>query len=91
MYKSIILLIIFVGILFMTIEVVKIYVNAQKVQNTIEYRYIPRTFVDEQLEPVYPSTIFSNMFSQPSPWIVSIRETDVKKQEKINQYFVNQL
>lgn len=91
MYKSIILLIIFIGILFMTIEVVKIYVNAQKVQNTIEYRYIPRTFVDEQLEPVMVSQIFSNMFSQPSPWIVSIRETDVKKQEKINQYFVNQL
>lgn len=91
MYKSIILLIIFVGILFMTIEVVKIYVNAQKVQNTIEYRYIPRTFEEEQLSPTYPSQIFETMFSQPSPWIVSIRETDVKKQEKINQYFVNQL
>jgi hypothetical protein len=66
-------------------------VNAQKVQNTIEYRYIPRTFEEEMTEPIYVSKIFENMFSQPSPWIVSIRETDVKKQEKINQYFVNQL
>lgn len=91
MYKSIILLILFVGILFITIEVVKIYIESLKVQPKTEYRYIPRTFEEEQLEPVYASEIFDTMFSAPSPWIVSIREYDQKKQEKVNQYFVNQL
>lgn len=91
MYKSIIMLIIFIGILFMTIEVVKIYVGAQKVDMKTEYKYIPRTLEEEELSPVYPSEIFETLFKNPSPWILSIREYDVKKQEKINQYFVNQL
>ena len=56
-----------------------------------EYRYIPRTFEEEQLEPVYPSEIFETMFSQPSPWLLSIRNYDRKKQEQINQYFISQL
>lgn len=73
MYKSIILLIIFIGILFVTIETVKIYVASLKEQPKVEYRYIPRTFDEEQLEPVYVSEIFSNLFSQSSPWIMSVR------------------
>jgi hypothetical protein len=85
------MLMIFIGILFMVIEIVKIYVEAQVVKERIEYRYIPRTLEDETLSPVYPSQIFETMFSQPSPWIYSIKNYDQKKQEKINQYFVNQL
>lgn len=91
MYKSIILLILFVGILFVTIETVKMYVNSLKVQPKVEYRYIPRTFKEEEEAPTYVSEVFDTMFSQPSPWILSIREYDQRKQEKINQYFINQL
>lgn len=91
MYKTLLLIVIFFGILFITIEVVRIQSGLTDSNKTIEYRYIPRSFEEEQNDPVYVSEIFETMFSQPSPWILSVREYDQRKQEKINQYFVNQL
>lgn len=91
MYKTLLLIVIFFGILFITIEVVRIQAGLTEDKKTIEYRYIPRSFEEEQNDPVYVSEIFETMFSQPSPWILSVREYDQRKQEKINQYFVNQL
>ncbi len=57
----------------------------------VVYRYIPRTFEEEQWDPISVTDIFQTMFSQPSPWVGSIRNYDRRKQEKINKYFVNQL
>ena len=91
MYKSVILLIIFIGIIFIAIEVVRIQAGLTEQKPKIEYRYIPRTFEEEQYEPVYVSEIFETMFSQPSPWLISTREYDVRKQNKVNQYFISQL
>ena len=91
MYKSVILVIIFIGIILIAIEVVRIQVGLVDQKPQIEYRYIPRTFEEEQKEPVYVSEIFETMFSQPSPWIISIRDFDRKKQEKVNSYFISQL
>lgn len=31
-------------------------------KKTIEYRYIPRTFKEEQADPVRPSVLFASMF-----------------------------
>lgn len=56
----------------------------------IIYRYIPKTFEDEQNEPVYPSDIFKNMFTQQSPWIRSVEASDVRRSEAINKYFISQ-
>jgi len=91
MYKAIILIIIFIGILFVAIETVRIQLGLTECKPKIEYRYIPRTFKEEQDEPVYVSEIFETMFSQPSPWVLSTRELNQKKQESINSYFVTQL
>ena len=91
MYKGFILLIIFLGILFVTVSVVKFKDQQEMGAPKIEYRYIPTTFEEEQFNPVYPSEVFETMFSEPSPWILSIREYDQRKQERINQYFVTQL
>lgn len=92
MYKAILLVIIFIGILFVVIEVARVQSGLNDDQKQkIEYRYIPRTFEEEQSDPVYVSEIFETMFSQPSPWVLSIRETDAKKQEKVNAYFISQL
>lgn len=93
MYKIIVLFIIIIGIIFITISLTKNQVqnNMKEQEPKIEYRYIPRTFEEEQFNPVYPSEVFETMFSEPSPWILSIREYDERKQEKINQYFVTQL
>ena len=91
MYRAIIIILLFIGVLFIAIDVVRIHAGLVEKSPKIEYRYIPRTFEEEQNEPVFVSEIFETMFSQPSPWILSIREYDQKKQDKINQYFINQL
>ncbi len=91
MYQLIIILLIFLGIILMTIEVTRIKAGLVKQEPRIVYRYIPRTFEEEQVDPVPVSDIFETMFSQPSPWVGSIKTYDRRKQEKINQYFVSQL
>jgi len=90
MLNSLIVILIFLGILLIVVEIVKINSSKNK-EPQIIYRYIPRTFAEEQLDPIPVSGIFSTMFSQPSPWVNSLRIYDRRKQEKINQYFINQL
>ena len=91
LYKVIITLLLFVGILFTVIDMVKIDAGLSKKEPKVIYKYIPRTFEEEQEDPVAVSDIFETMFSQPSPWVNSIRTYDIKKQENINSYFVSQL
>ena len=40
------------------------------IQNNVrvEYRFIPRTYYDEQLSSVPVSSMFKNMFDKESPW-----------------------
>ena len=91
LYKSVVLLIIFLGILFVVVEIVRINAGLTDKPPTIIYRYIPRTFEEEQIDPIPVSDVFETMFSQPSPWVGSLQSYDRRKQEKINKYFVSQL
>jgi hypothetical protein len=60
----------------------------------VEYRYVPRTFVEEQQEPVPVSDIFASMFIESSPFI----NTESSKllpppnlqQRDINRFFISQ-
>ena len=54
----------------------------------IQYKYIPRSFENEQNTPTSIIDIFSKMFSYPSPWMMSRsigitdkRNTDLKNRE----------
>lgn len=85
----ILLIIFFLGILSMAISIAK---NSQVCQNEkIIYKYIPRTFEEEQNEPVFVSDIFRTMFSQQSPWVRSMNAIDTRKNEAINKYFISQM
>lgn len=86
--KFLMILLIFVGILFMTISLVQTSTKCPEAK--IIYRYVPRTFEEEQNEPVYPSDIFRTMFTQQSPWIRSVQGLDMKKKEAMNEYFISQ-
>ena len=86
--KSIIVLLIFVGILCISIGVVKNQQECPSAQTI--YKYIPRTFDEEQDEPVYVSDIYATMFSQQSPWIKSVTDVDFRRTEAINKYFASQ-
>jgi len=90
-YKALIVLMVFLGIMLLVVDVVRINTGLYRKKPRVIYRYIPRTFEEEQEDPLMVSDVFETMFSQPSPWIVSIRNYERRKQEKVNQYFVNQL
>ena len=57
----------------------------------IIYKYIPRTFDEEQREPISVSEIFKTMFTQPTPWVSSIMDYDRRKQEAVNKYYASQI
>ena len=88
MYKKILILIMFIGIILIVINLSK----AEKTcpQNKIIYRYIPRTLDEEYDSPAHVTDIFKVMFSQSDPWINSITDEMLQKRENINQYFISQ-
>lgn len=89
MYKGFLLLLLFIGIILVIIELSSS--KEKEVQEKIVYRYIPRTFDEEQNEPVYPSDIFRTMFTQPSTWIGETTDLDTRKRESINRFFISQM
>ena len=100
MLKEIIVIILLIGIIYLVYRYTKENdkeATAPPLQEPFcplpipEYRYIPRSFEEEQKSEIYPSEVFETMFSQPSPWLLSIRNFDRKKQWMVNTYFVSQL
>ena len=76
------------GLYFISVSIIK---ESYKCDDTkIIYKYIPKSFADEQSEPVLVTQIFKKMFDLPSPWIDSIGTYDRKKQDLVNQYFISQ-
>lgn len=69
MIREIVILIIFVGLLFIATDMIRIKAGLIEKKPDIVYRFVPRTFEEEQLYPVYPSEIFETLFSQPSPLV----------------------
>lgn len=55
------------GFVFVILHHTKIF--KCKPSKTI-YKYIPRTFKEEQDDPTYVSEILGDMFIQPTPWII---------------------
>jgi hypothetical protein len=88
MTKYLVIIILFIGILLIAISLTQ---STQKCPpEKIIYRYLPRTFEEEQDEPVYVSDIFNTMFTQESPWVKSINSYDARKAESVNKYFISQ-
>lgn len=83
LYREAILLIIFIGILLVTIDLSKENTKCQK--QKIIYKYIPRTLEEEEESPIYVSDIFGTMFSQPSPWVGGMENKYIKKDVVISQ------
>ena len=58
----------------------------------IEYRFVPRTFKENQEDPIQVSEVFEGMFQKPSPYMQRVSGKDYSKVElaKINEFFVSQ-
>ena len=74
--KSVILLLFFAGVLMVVVG----YVRQSTIcpNPRIEYRYIPRTFYDEQLSGDSVMKHFQSMFEKDTPWIKN-RDVDTQK------------
>ena len=73
----------FLGFLMIVIDTTKMYYKCPP--NKIEYRYIPRSFTDEQDNPVPIKTIFGKMFENPSPWVNSFTERPNVDESNVRQ------
>jgi len=47
----------------------------------VVYKYIPKTFEEEQNNPVKVSQIFADMFEEPTPWHNSLSDAVIRKQQ----------
>jgi hypothetical protein len=85
--KSIIIILTFLGIIGITVG----YVNQLKKcpPPKIEYRYIPRTFQQDQDNPVKISELYHTMFTEPTPWVRGAIANQSKNSET-NRYFISQ-
>jgi hypothetical protein len=88
--KNSILVLLLIGITLIFINLYKQQNTCQDTQPQIIYKYIPRTLEEEQDDPLYPSDIFKKMFTEQTPWIISINGYDSVKNENINKYFISQ-
>ena len=80
-----------IGLLLAMISVVRAYNQCEPPK--IIYRYIPRTFVEEQENPVPLDDIFYQMFNNPTPWVASV-DIERKKNdigENLNRYYITQI
>ena len=70
--KSLSFFLLFVGIIFITVGYVR--QEREEIARKVEFRYVPRSFDEEQAETKPVLSIFGQMFSDRGPW------------EKINGY-----
>lgn len=79
------------AIVFIFLGLVKNY--NQKPDPKVIYRYIPRSFVEDQENPVPLNDLFYDMFDRPTPWVgtvdVNRRKEDVN--ESIQKFYVSQI
>ena len=65
--RSLVLFLTFIGVVFITIGYVK--TNMRCPPPVIKYQYIPRTFNEEQDNPVPLMSVYGNMFKKDAPWM----------------------
>ena len=63
-----------IAILILVIGIIFLIVGYNKSTNIcppprIQYRFLPRSFYDEQINPESVKSIFSNMFTSPDAWL----------------------
>jgi hypothetical protein len=94
MNKNVIIIsiILFVGFLFLYLDLYNRF-KQKDITSTekIVYRYIPRVPYDELQTEVFPTDIFDSMFSQPTPWINTFNDLDVRQAKLTSKYFISQI
>jgi hypothetical protein len=80
-----------IGLILVGIDLIRTYNKCP--ENKIIYRYLPRSFIEDQENPVPLDDIFYSMFNNPTVWISAI-DFDTLRQDvgqDINRYYVSQI
>ena len=67
--KSLVIILLLVSVIFIAIGYIKS--NQKCPPPIVEFRYIPKTFKEEQSTAVPILSLYGSMFKNPSPWIKS--------------------
>jgi len=67
--KSLVLLLMVIGIMMVTVGYHQKMQSNYKREKVIEYRYIPRSLFEEQMQPVNLQQSFSDMFRKDNVFI----------------------
>lgn len=67
--KSLVLLLMVIGIMMITIGYHQKMQSNYKKEKVIEYRYIPRSLFEEQVQPVNLQQSFSDMFKKDNVFV----------------------
>jgi hypothetical protein len=70
--KSIVLLLLVIGIMMVTISYHQELIKNAKTKTIIEYRFLPRSFYEEQLQPSDVHHTFNEMFNKDSIFFQTI-------------------
>ena len=81
--KSVIIVIFLIGLILIIIDLTKM--NTKCSTKDVIYKYIPRTFEEEQNNPVFIDEIFGSMFKNKSPWVGSFTNTDTIHKDDLSQ------
>lgn len=85
--KSILMVLLFVGLLFVATSYAKM--TSPCTRTKYIYKYIPRTFREEQESPVSVSELFGDLFAKPSPMVGGFT-FDKEIRTDLNKYFISQ-
>ena len=81
--RSIVILFLLVGIILLAVGYIKS--NQACPPPVVEFRYVPRTFTQEQDVPQPVLSIFGNMFSEDSAWMQTQGYADKYTQRELNE------
>ena len=87
-FRFIVLVLFLMGVIFIIIELTKSYNECPA--KKIEYRYLPRTFKEEQESPIPIDDVYGTMFAQASPWVGSFTKNEENMRTLRDQNYVSQ-
>ena len=67
--KSLTLILFSLAVVFLTIGYMELKIKEKQKQKIIEYRFIPRSLLDDQVNPVNLETSFVDMFKRQNPFL----------------------
>jgi len=86
------LILFFIGLIFILIGYFQHELQKCNDVPKVQYRYIPRNFEEEQINPISPLDTFDFMFFDQQPWIYSFTK-EMKPpytRDNINQFYISQ-